>query len=143
MPNQAVMSSDNHVGVQLSGDSNMPSFIFQFNADGVILDKPLLYLWEIYDVHSGVLLHSYVGKAKGGSRRPLKHYRRNVLNLLQGKPYRKGKADNFRASHRALAHAALHGHQIVLTLLRNVELTSLNEAERQEIITRAPDLNQC
>ncbi|MDR3429986.1 hypothetical protein [Silvimonas sp.] len=118
------------------------AFTFHLNENGVEQDKPLLYLWEIYDAYSGVLLHSYVGKAKGGSKRPLKHYRRNVLNLLHGRPYRRGKFDKFRASHRALAEAILLGHRIVLSFLRNVELDAINAVERQEIIDRAPDLNQ-
>ncbi len=118
------------------------AFTFHLNENGVEQDKPLLYLWEVYDACSGELLHSYVGKAKGGSKRPLKHYRRNVLNLLHGRPYRRGKLDQFRASHRALAEAILQGHQVVLTLLRNVELADINKAEREEIMLRAPDLNR-
>jgi len=116
-------------------------FDFSLNDNNVDQERPLLYLWEVFD-GSGCLLHSYVGKAIRGSGRPLRHYRRNVRNLLQNKPYRKGKADKYRLSHHALAEATKNGHKIVLTLLRNVEETTLSAAERQEIMIRKPDLNR-
>ncbi|MDR3429263.1 MULTISPECIES: hypothetical protein [Silvimonas] len=114
---------------------------FVFLSQNVDQTRPLLYLWEIIDLDTGKLLHSYVGKAKGGSSRPLKHYRRNVANLLANKPYRKGSPDGFRASHRALAQAVTTGHRIVLTLLYNVDIEKINEAESREILKRQPDLN--
>ena len=45
----------------------------------------LIYKWEIKD-GSGNLQGLYIGKAKGGAKRPTKHYRRNVNRLLAEKP---------------------------------------------------------
>lgn len=80
---------------------------------------PLIYMWEIHSI-SGDLVGRYVGKAKGGARRPRTHYGRNVRNILAGKPYRKGKPLQFRRVHVALADAVRAGHRVTLRLLCNV-----------------------
>ncbi len=92
---------------------------------------PLIYLWEVHD-RAGHLTYAYVGKASGGDGRPRRHYKRNVRNLLEGQPYRKGKPDEFRRVHHELAEAVRLGHRITLTLLCNVaEGEDINEVERQ------------
>ncbi|OZI63303.1 hypothetical protein [Bordetella genomosp. 11] len=107
---------------------------FRLIALGIDESKPLLYQWEIHDVRTGELKGRYIGKAVRGSGRPLSQYRRNVLNLLAGLPYRRNKPDGFRRVHRALADAVIKGDRITLTLLRNVPLgEDINEAERQAI----------
>jgi hypothetical protein len=95
--------------------------------------QSLIYMWEIR-AHDGSLLGRYVGKAKAGAHRPLKHYVRNVANILSGKPYRKGNPEGFRRIHRALADAESQGHLITLNLLCNVVSgENLNEVEQQHI----------
>ena len=59
---------------------------------------PLIYLWEIVD-SNGMVCCRYVGKASRGANRPRTQYRRNVNNILAGRPYRKSKPDEFRAIH--------------------------------------------
>jgi hypothetical protein len=62
---------------------------------------------------------------------PLKHYSRNVANILAGKPYRKGKPDKYRRVHHALGAAQRQGHSIKLTFFCNVfDAESINEVER-------------
>ena len=92
-------------------------------------ELPLIYLWEILAT-DGDLVYWYVGKAKGGARRPRKHYSRNVKNLLHGRPYQKGKPDNFRLVHRKLAEATRCGHTLRLSFIDNVaEGENIDEAE--------------
>jgi hypothetical protein len=100
----------------------------------VAFDQSLIYMWEIRD-QSGTLLGRYVGKAKEGAKRPLTHYKRNVENILTGKPYRKSNPEGYRSIHVALAEAHRHGHRITLSFLCNVQATeNINEAERQWIV---------
>jgi hypothetical protein len=100
----------------------------------VAFDQSLIYMWEIRD-QSGTLLGRYVGKAKEGAKRPLTHYKRNVKNILAGKPYRKSNPEGYRRIHVALAEAHGHGHRITLSFLCNVQATeNINEAERQWIV---------
>ena len=94
---------------------------FHVICDRVDQAKPLLYQWEIHDTHTGQLPGGYIGKAVRGSRRPLRHYERNVRRLLAQLPYRKGKPDGFRRVHWALAAAVEGGNRITLTLLRNIQ----------------------
>ncbi|VVO21805.1 hypothetical protein [Pseudomonas fluorescens] len=102
---------------------------FDFYPCGVDEKKPLLYLWQIEDAQGGVL-YRYVGKANGGSKRPLTQYLRNVRNLQAGKPYRKGKPDAFREVHRKLADAAVRGYRLSLHLLENVaQIESIYDVE--------------
>ncbi|OQS45770.1 hypothetical protein B0T49_20290 [Chromobacterium violaceum] len=104
---------------------------YQVLKNAVNESAPLIYMWEIHTRH-GVLVGRYVGKAKNGATRPLRHYQRNVRNLLDGKPYRKGNPEGYRKIHRALAEAALKGYLITLQYLCNVsEGENINEIERQ------------
>jgi hypothetical protein len=65
--------------------------------------------------------------------RPLKHYARNVRNLILGRPYRKGKQEKFRHVHRQLARAMQSQHRIVLSLIRNIMPSEdINAVEREE-----------
>lgn len=73
---------------------------FEVIRDGVDDAKPLLYQWEIHDSRTGDLLARYIGKAVRGSKRPLRHYERNVRRLIAGMAYRKSKPDGFRRLHR-------------------------------------------
>lgn len=92
---------------------------FELDDRDVDPDKALIYMWEIYAL-DGTVVGRYVGKAKNGSKRPIKHYRRNVDRLLSGKPYRKSNPEGFRKVHRALAHAVTSGYGIKLFFLTNV-----------------------
>lgn len=99
----------------------------------VVDTAPLIYMWEIRD-GAGRLMGRYVGKAKDGANRPLKHYKRNVANILVGKPYRKSKPNGFRRIHRALAEAEAKGFQITLRFLCNIgEDEDINEVEQRHI----------
>lgn len=81
--------------------------------------QALIYKWEIRDA-VGNLIGLYIGKAKGGAKRPTTHYRRNVNRLLAGKPYRAGNPEGYRKSHRALAEAVKLGHTVELSFVCNV-----------------------
>jgi hypothetical protein len=106
------------------------TFAHESELSGVDQSRPLIYMWEIW-AENGTLLGRYVGKASRGSRRPLSHYKRNVMNILDGRPYRKGKPDGYRRVHRMLAEAMSSGHRVRLSLLRNVEPhESINQVER-------------
>jgi hypothetical protein len=99
---------------------------------GVDETKPLLYLWQIED-ENGQVLYRYVGKSEHGARRPLTQYRRNVLNHLAGRPYRKGKPEAFRAVHLRMSDAVANGHRITLYLLQNVsDVAQIFSVERHE-----------
>jgi hypothetical protein len=112
--------------------SAITELLYEFDGGTVDDAKPLIYLWEVFD-HQGKLLYCYVGKAKNGASRPLKHYARNVRNLLLCRPYRKGKQEKFRHVHRQLARAMQSQHRIVLTLIRNVMPNEdINAVEREE-----------
>ena len=92
--------------------------------------QPLIYLWEIIGP-DGEVCCRYVGKASRGAARPRTQYRRNVNNILAGRPYRKGKPDQFRAIHRRMAEAVRVGETMRLTLVCNVPLgQDINHLER-------------
>jgi hypothetical protein len=92
---------------------------FTFTAGGVDQNLPLIYRWRIMDAN-GELKGLYIGKAKAGGERPLKHYKSNVKRLLAGKPYRKSNPEGFRKSHRALAEAVRNGYTVNLSFVCNV-----------------------
>src|SRR3954447_14137227 len=94
-------------------------FAYELVATNVDPTQPLIYLWEVVDA-SGDVSYRYVGKSTNGAERPLTAYRRNVNNLLAGRPYRKSKPDAFRLVHRRLAEAVEAGSGIRLTYLCNV-----------------------
>ncbi|EJM96374.1 hypothetical protein PMI40_04606 [Herbaspirillum sp. YR522] len=105
--------------------------------------KPLIYAWDIIDRETGELKGRYVGKAMGGSGRPRKQYRRNVVRMLAGKRYRLAKPDAFRAIHVALGAAVTAGDRIVLSFLCNVaDGEDINKIERSYIQSHAPTLNR-
>ena len=96
-------------------------------------ELPLIYMWEIHET-DGTLVGRYVGKAKAGAKRPLKHYKRNVANILLRKPYRKGNPTGYRRIHQALAEAERKGLQVTLQFLCNIQLhESINELEQKYI----------
>jgi hypothetical protein len=96
-------------------------------------EKPLIYMWEIRTAE-GALLGRYVGKAKGGAKRPRAHYARNVANILSGKPYCKNNPAGYRRVHYALAEAQRNGLAITLQLLCNVQPgENINEVEQWHI----------
>lgn len=102
-------------------------------AADIVETAPLIYMWEIRD-GAGILVGRYVGKAKAGANRPLKDYRRNVANILLGKPYRKSKPTGYRRVHRALAEAESKGFQVTLRFLCNVGRDEdINEVEQRLI----------
>lgn len=104
---------------------------FEVRQGSIDPNTPLLYMWEIRD-QTGALMYCYVGKSERGIERPLQHYKRNVHNLLGGRPYRRGKPDRFRVVHRKLAEAVSHGHHITLVILCNVPPgANIYEWERQ------------
>jgi hypothetical protein len=111
-------------------DDGIAGLRFDFEPAAVDQSKPLIYLWEILDL-TGVVQYRYVGKASAGAERPLRHYVRNVRNLLGGKPYRRGKPDRFRTVHIRLADAMRRGWPVRLRLLRNVrDGEDINSIER-------------
>ena len=106
---------------------------FTFNPGTVDQDKALIYRWEIKDA-AGALKGLYIGKAKAGGERPLKHYKRNVNRLLAGKPYRASNPEGFRKSHRALADAVLNGYTVTLSFVCNIaEGESIDSVEQSLI----------
>ena len=92
---------------------------FTLNPGTVNPTAPLIYKWEMRD-EVGNLTGLYIGKAKGGAKRPTTHYRQNVNRLLAGKPYRAGNPEGYRKSHRALAEAVKLGYTIELSFVCNV-----------------------
>ncbi|AWB72103.1 hypothetical protein FG135_17890 [Vibrio cholerae] len=103
---------------------------FDVISQGVNPDKALIYMWEIYD-KTDVLVGRYVGKAKNGARRPLKHYKRNVARLIAGKPYRKSNPNSYRVVHKALADAVDKNYVIKLYFLANInEGEDINQVEQ-------------
>ena len=92
---------------------------------------PLIYMWEIREP-DGRLVGRYIGKAKAGARRPLKHYKRNVANILANKPYRSGNPSGYRRIHHALAEAERVGLQVTLQFVCNVAPhENINEVEQK------------
>lgn len=94
-------------------------FTYHVEAGQINVNLPLIYKWLIQDVQ-GKLVGVYIGKSKSGRERPTSHYRRNVLNVLAGKPYRKNKVSGFRKVHLALAEATRMGHKIELHFICNL-----------------------
>lgn len=110
--------------------NSFEKFAHEFEFSGVDQNRPLIYMWEIWAA-DGTILGRYVGKASRGARRPLSHYKRNVINILDGKPYRRGRPDGYRRVHRMLAQAMSCGHRVRLSLLTNIEPhENINQAER-------------
>lgn len=95
--------------------------------------KPLIYMWTIHDL-SDSLVGVYVGKAKHGSKRPLKRYIANVKKMLDGKPYRKPNPDGYRRVHHALKNAMENEHMIKLHFIHNVAIDENIDAEEQRCI---------
>ena len=92
--------------------------------------QPFIYLWEIID-RNGAVCCRYVGKTSRGAARPRTQYRRNVNNILTGRPYRKGKPDQFCAVHRRMAEAVKAGETMRLTFVCDVPLgADINHLER-------------
>lgn len=108
------------IRVSVEGGENALVLNFTYDANGMDESARLLYLWEIHDSITGMLIARYLGKAENGIKRRREEYRGNVGRLLAGRPYRKGNPDGFRAIHRALAEAVRQNHRITLRLLRNV-----------------------
>jgi hypothetical protein len=105
--------------------------------------KALIYSWSIFDRQTGELKGRYVGKAKGGSGRPRKHYRRNVVRMLADGRYRLNKPTGFRAIHIALGEAVTAGDRIVLSFLCNIRADEdINQIERQYILSEGATLNR-
>jgi hypothetical protein len=97
--------------------------------EGVNRREPGIYEWRIEGVGS------YIGRYSKISR-PLTHYARNVRNLLNGQPYRKGKPARYRHIHNALAEAVRSNRKIRLTILENAAAEDLPRRERELIKTR-------
>jgi len=102
-------------------------------AEGADCSRPGLYEWHIECVGR------YICKFKRINR-PLKEYGRNVVRLVSGLPYRKGKPDGFRRIHVELAQAVRSGRRIELTILENPSLADINRRER-ELISERGSLN--
>lgn len=104
---------------------------FQIVDSNIDKSCPLIYLWEIQD-SMGRVVYRYIGKAEKGASRPLKHYKRNVNNLLGCKPYRKNNPDGFRKVHHRLAEAGTKRETITLSFVCNVAPDqNIYEIERQ------------
>ena len=115
---------------QALGRMQVKSMEFVEIEGGANPEQPLIYLWEIVAA-DGEALYRYVGKAAGGANRPRKHYRRNVNNLLHGRPYRKNKPTEFRSVHHRLAEALQQGHALRLSFICNiVPGQNINAVER-------------
>jgi hypothetical protein len=102
--------------------------------DGVDESLPGLYEWKI------AKRGSYIGKYKR-VRRPTKEYGRNIIKILQGRPYRAGNPNGFRRNHRELAQALRDGRTITLTILENARMSEINRRER-ELIAQRGALNE-
>lgn len=87
---------------------------------------PGIYEWHIEG--AGV----YIGQFSR-IRRPTKEYRRNVVRLLNGKPYRKGNPDGYRRIHDELAMAHREGRRIELVVVENVPAEKINTREKELI----------
>ncbi|MEN4902734.1 hypothetical protein [Luteimonas sp. TWI1437] len=96
-----------------------PQFAYTEAPSGVDPARALIYLWEVLDP-AGQVVGRYVGKAKNGAQRLRMDYRKNVNNVLAGRPYRLNKPTAFRAIHRTMAEAIQAGHTLRLTLLCNI-----------------------
>jgi hypothetical protein len=122
------------ISVSAKMRTEKPVMDFAFDANSVDESGRLLYLWEIRNASTGLLIGSYVGKTESGIKRRRDEYRGNIKRLLEGLPYRKRNPDGFRAIHCALANAVEMNHAITLRLLRNVPIDEdIFEAERAMI----------
>jgi len=105
--------------------------------------KALIYAWDIYDRETGELKDRYVGKAKGGAKRPTTHYRRNINKWLAKENYRPSKPKAFRAVHIALGMAIIAGDRIVLNFVCDIPAgANINQIEREQIVLLAATLNR-
>ena len=99
-------------------------------APGVSEDVPGIYEWHIEGTGS------YIGQF-GCIRRPRKEYGRNVIRLLNKRPYRAGNPDGFRRIHLELVNAHRTGARITLTILENIpDRIERNRRERELIAIR-------
>ena len=103
---------------------------------GVDPALPGIYEWRIEGV--GV----YIGQYTRASR-PRRQYGVNVANILNGRPYRQGKPNQFRAVHHHLAEAVRTRRLVTLALLENViDKPSRNRRERELIEQRRREAHQ-
>jgi hypothetical protein len=101
---------------------------------GIDQSKALIYMWEIMSADQSTLIGRYIGKSSRGEGRPMNHYKRNVANLLAGKPYRKDNPDGFRRIHHALADAVIEKHSVRLSFIANAsDGDDLSRLERKYI----------
>ena len=112
---------------------------FSFSADGVDEEAPLIYLW-LLDYPDGTQ-ERYVGKAKGGSKRPKHHYRRNITRMRSGLPYRKGKPNGWRRVHLEIDACLNAGGRLTLKLVANCDIQEINAKEAHYITALAATLN--
>jgi hypothetical protein len=91
--------------------------------------SPGIYEWKIDGAGS------YIGQF-GSIRRPTMHYRRNVVRLMNGEAYRKGKPAGFRRIHLELEKAIRENRRIELHILENVKADKINARELELIKTR-------
>jgi hypothetical protein len=104
-------------------------------ADHVDLAGPGIYAWRV----GGVVV--YVGKASK-LRSRLREYRNNVRKIADGRPYRRGKPEDFRRVHRALAEARASGRPAVFTVIEScLPGCDLLARERYWISELGPALN--
>ena len=100
------------------------------------IDQPGIYIWRV-GAHG-----EYIGRYKRRTR-PHDEYRKNVLNLLKGLPYRPKNPDGFRKIHRALAHAILLGEECRVEIYENIDDTKTRTARETELIKKfKPALNK-
>ena len=110
-------------------------FLFEYLTNDHDESKPLIYAWYIGN-------SIYVGKSDKGSKRPLKHYRRNVERYFSGKPYRASNPDGWRLVHKALVNAVKTNQPIRLELVCNVPPTgNIYDIEREWRTRLKADLN--
>ncbi|MEI9403563.1 hypothetical protein [Mesorhizobium argentiipisi] len=102
------------------------TYVLNENVDEM---RPGIYEWHIAGVGT------YIGKYTWISR-PKREYERNVLKILNGRPYRPQKPTGFRRIHRELFDAYRNGRQIRLTILENVEPALLAKRESELIAER-------
>lgn len=100
---------------------------------GVDPQLPGIYQWSVEGV--GV----YVGKYKYPSR-PLVEYERNLMKIMEGRPYKALKPEGFRPIHLALYEAIQSGKLITLTIIENGPVAALT-VRRDELIRERGTLN--
>jgi hypothetical protein len=102
--------------------------------DGVDVKRPGIYEWRIYG------MGSYIGQYLRISR-PTKEYRRNLINLLNDRPYRLRNPAGFRRIHRELARAHREKRRIQLIIVENVTDKLQRNRREQELIKVRGNLN--